>query len=90
MEKRLSGTYISIDRRLLNEHLPIPRLQDRHAVKVTTITKMSTQVSKRGIKMVLSGEGSDELFAGYLYNLCCPSPEEMQEECRLKISQLCI
>jgi asparagine synthase (glutamine-hydrolysing) len=45
-------------------------------------------ISKRGIKMVLSGEGSDELFAGYLYNLYCPSPEEMEEECRRKISQL--
>lgn len=45
-------------------------------------------ISKRGIKMVLSGEGSDELFAGYLYNLYCPGPEEMEDECRRKISQL--
>ena len=45
-------------------------------------------ISKRGIKMVLSGEGSDELFAGYLYNLYCPGPEEMAAECSRKISQL--
>lgn len=42
----------------------------------------------RGIKMVLSGEGSDELFAGYLYNLYCPSESEMVAECRRKMDQL--
>ena len=42
----------------------------------------------RGIKMVLSGEGSDELFAGYLYNLYCPSEREMVEECKRKLDQL--
>lgn len=45
-------------------------------------------LKQRGIKMVLSGEGSDELFAGYLYNLYCPSVEEMQAECRRKMDQL--
>jgi len=42
----------------------------------------------RGIKMVLSGEGSDELFAGYLYNLFCPSERDMVEECQKKMNQL--
>ncbi len=45
-------------------------------------------ISKRGIKMVLSGEGSDELFAGYLYNRFCPDEDEMQQECRRKMDQL--
>ena len=45
-------------------------------------------LKKRGIKMVLSGEGSDELFAGYLYNLYCPSEKAMEEECIRKLDQL--
>lgn len=45
-------------------------------------------ISKRGIKMVLSGEGSDELFAGYLYNRFCPNEDEMQQECQRKMEQL--
>jgi len=54
----------------------------------TPMWLLGRAISKRGIKMVLSGEGSDELFAGYLYNLYCPNREEMEEECRRKISQL--
>ena len=42
----------------------------------------------RGIKMVLSGEGSDELFAGYLYNLYCPDETAMAEECQRKMDEL--
>ena len=38
-----------------------------------------------GIKMVLSGEGADEIFAGYLYFHKCPNPEEMQAELKDKI-----
>ena len=49
---------------------------------------LANAIKKRGIKMVLSGEGSDELFAGYLYNLYCPSEEAMEEECKRKMSQL--
>lgn len=30
-EKLLNGT--NMDRRMLNEHLPVPRLQDQHVVK---------------------------------------------------------
>lgn len=49
---------------------------------------LARAIKRRGIKMVLSGEGSDELFAGYLYNLHCPSEEAMEEECKRKIGQL--
>jgi asparagine synthase (glutamine-hydrolysing) len=41
-----------------------------------------------GIKMVLSGEGSDEVFAGYLYFHKAPNPEELQAELRDKIANL--
>jgi asparagine synthase (glutamine-hydrolysing) len=45
-------------------------------------------LKNRGIKMVLSGEGSDELFAGYLYNLYCPDETAMAEECQRKMNEL--
>ncbi len=34
---------------------------------------------------MLSGEGSDELFAGYRYNKNCPSEHEMQRECTRRL-----
>tara|TARA_B110000008_G_C16978876_1_gene567482 strand:+ start:9867 stop:11450 length:1584 start_codon:yes stop_codon:yes gene_type:complete len=49
---------------------------------------LARAIKKRGIKFVLSGEGSDELFAGYLYNLHCPNAEEMEAECKRKVEQL--
>ena len=41
-----------------------------------------------GIKMVLSGEGSDEVFAGYLYFHKAPNSEELHAELRDKIRNL--
>jgi asparagine synthase (glutamine-hydrolysing) len=54
----------------------------------TPMWLMGKALKRRGIKMVLSGEGSDELFAGYLYNLFCPSESEMVKECQKKMYQL--
>lgn len=42
----------------------------------------------RGIRMVLSGEGADELFSGYLYNHFSPSAEELHAECIRKMEHL--
>ena len=41
---------------------------------------MSKYIRDLGIKVVLSGEGSDEIFGGYLYFHNAPSDEEFQEE----------
>lgn len=44
---------------------------------------MSRKIKSLGVKMVLSGEGSDEIFGGYLYFHKAPNKEEFhQETCR--------
>jgi asparagine synthase (glutamine-hydrolysing) len=54
----------------------------------TPMFLMSRKIKAMGIKMVLSGEGADEIFAGYLYFHKCPNPEEMQAELKDKIAAL--
>lgn len=49
---------------------------------------LSRKIKAMGIKMVLSGEGSDELFGGYLYFLSAPSDEEFHLECCKRVSSL--
>jgi asparagine synthase (glutamine-hydrolysing) len=44
-------------------------------------------IKSMGIKMVLSGEGADEIFGGYLYFHKAPNAEEFHKECVRKISQ---
>jgi asparagine synthase (glutamine-hydrolysing) len=41
-----------------------------------------------GIKMVLSGEGSDEIFGGYLYFHNAPNKEAFHEECVRRVKNL--
>lgn len=43
---------------------------------------------QQGVKMVLSGEGSDEMFAGYLYFHRAPSAQALYEETVAKLEQL--
>lgn len=54
----------------------------------TPMYLMARVIKSMGIKMVLSGEGSDELFGGYLYFHKAPSPEAFHEETVRKLGKL--
>lgn len=54
----------------------------------TPMYLMARIIKSMGIKMVLSGEGSDELFGGYLYFHKAPSPEAFHEETVRKLGKL--
>ncbi len=49
---------------------------------------LSRYIFKQGIKMVLSGEGADEIFGGYLYFYNAPGDEEFQEETKRRVRLL--
>lgn len=54
----------------------------------TPMYLMARVIKSMGIKMVLSGEGSDELFGGYLYFHKAPNAQEFHEENVRKLSKL--
>jgi asparagine synthase (glutamine-hydrolysing) len=54
----------------------------------TPMYLMSRVIKSMGIKMVLSGEGSDEIFGGYLYFHKAPNATEFHEELVRKLSML--
>ncbi len=54
----------------------------------TPMYLMARQIKAMGIKMVLSGEGADELFGGYLYFHKAPNAQEFHEELNRKVSKL--
>lgn len=54
----------------------------------TPMYLMARVIKSMGIKMVLSGEGSDELFGGYLYFHKAPNAKEFHEETLRKIDKL--
>ncbi|KAB1210253.1 Asparagine synthetase [glutamine-hydrolyzing] 3 [Morella rubra] len=54
----------------------------------TPMFLMSRKIKSLGVKMVLSGEGSDEIFGGYLYFHKAPNKEELHRETCQKIKAL--
>lgn len=54
----------------------------------TPMFLMSRKIKALGVKMVLSGEGSDEIFGGYLYFHKAPNKEELHRETCRKIKAL--
>jgi asparagine synthase (glutamine-hydrolysing) len=49
---------------------------------------LSRYIFSTGIKMVLSGEGADEIFGGYLYFYNAPTEEAFQEETKRRVRLL--
>ncbi len=54
----------------------------------TPMYLMARKIRSLGIKMVLSGEGADEVFGGYLYFHMAPDAKEFYEETVRKLTQL--
>jgi asparagine synthase (glutamine-hydrolysing) len=54
----------------------------------TPMYLMARVIKSMGVKMVLSGEGADEVFGGYLYFHKAPNAKEFHEETIRKLSKL--
>jgi asparagine synthase (glutamine-hydrolysing) len=54
----------------------------------TPMYLMARKIKAMGIKMVLSGEGADEIFGGYLYFHKAPNAKEFHEELNRKLDKL--
>ncbi|MBO9490695.1 asparagine synthase B [Endozoicomonas sp. G2_1] len=54
----------------------------------TPMYLMARKIKAMGIKMVLSGEGADEIFGGYLYFHKAPNAQEFHEELLRKLEKL--
>lgn len=54
----------------------------------TPMYLLARRIKAMGVKMVLSGEGSDEIFGGYLYFHKAPNAKEFHEETVRKIDAL--
>lgn len=54
----------------------------------TPMYLLARRIKALGVKMVLSGEGSDELLGGYLYFLNAPNNESLHYECVDRVKAL--
>ena len=54
----------------------------------TPMFLLSRKIKAMGVKMVLSGEGSDEIFGGYLYFHNAPNKEEFHKETVRRVRNL--
>ncbi|GAA4279268.1 asparagine synthase B [Aquimarina mytili] len=54
----------------------------------TPMYLMARVIKSMGVKMVLSGEGADEIFGGYLYFHKAPSAQEFHDETVRKLDKL--
>lgn len=54
----------------------------------TPMYLLSRKIKAMGVKMVLSGEGSDEIFGGYLYFHAAPNKEELHKETVRRVKNL--
>ena len=61
---------------------------DITTIRASTNYLMARAIKSLGIKMVLSGEGADELFGGYLYFHKAPTAKDFHEETVRKLDKL--
>ncbi|KAM0755677.1 glutamine-hydrolyzing asparagine synthase [Meredithblackwellia eburnea MCA 4105] len=54
----------------------------------TPMYLLSRKIKAMGVKMVLSGEGSDEIFGGYLYFHAAPTAKDFHQECNKRVKNL--
>ncbi|KAF8522237.1 hypothetical protein BU17DRAFT_75295 [Hysterangium stoloniferum] len=54
----------------------------------TPMYLLSRKIKAIGVKMVLSGEGSDEIFGGYLYFHAAPDAKSFHQECVKRVKNL--
>ena len=54
----------------------------------TPMLIMSRYIAAQGVKVVLSGEGADELFGGYLYFGNAPTAKDFHDECVRRVNRL--
>ncbi|KAH8917195.1 glutamine-hydrolyzing asparagine synthase [Atractiella rhizophila] len=54
----------------------------------TPMYLLSRKIKASGVKMVLSGEGSDEIFGGYLYFHKAPTGKDFHQECVDRVKNL--
>ncbi|KAK1232945.1 asparagine synthetase [Marasmius sp. AFHP31] len=54
----------------------------------TPMYLLSRKIKAMGVKMVLSGEGSDEILGGYLYFHAAPDPTSFHQECVRRVKNL--
>ncbi|KAF8557237.1 glutamine-hydrolyzing asparagine synthase [Imleria badia] len=54
----------------------------------TPMYLLSRKIKAMGVKMVLSGEGSDEIFGGYLYFHAAPDSKSFHQECVRRVKNL--
>jgi asparagine synthase (glutamine-hydrolysing) len=74
---------------LLKEMVTLLETFDVTTIRASTPMHIMTKVIRDlGFKVVLSGEGADEIFGGYLYFAHAPNAEEFQGECVRRIKRL--
>ena len=73
----------------LKEMVTLLETYDVTTIRASTpMYLMSKVIAKDGIKVVLSGEGADEIFGGYLYFAHAPSGQDFHQECIRRIGRL--
>lgn len=83
--------YFTVDEGIKNIEKLIWHLETYDVTSIRASTPMyfmSKKIKETGIKMVLSGEGADEIFGGYLYFRNAPSEIEFQRETIERVQKL--